>query len=84
MHSRSTFTLASLRRPRGVSGRPGRIAGIVEVELPQPRTVETRELPEFAQHVTRVRRLLRSGGLDEAPEVDVEAEAALYIAEEGL
>jgi NitT/TauT family transport system ATP-binding protein len=67
-----------------MSARPGRIAGIVEVELPQPRTVETREQPEFAQHITHVRRLLRSGGLDEAPEVDVEDEAALYIAEEGL
>ena len=64
-----------------MSARPGRIAGIVDVELPQPRTVETREQPEFARHITRVRRLLRSGGLDEAPEVDVEDEAALYIAE---
>ena len=65
-----------------MSARPGRIAGIVEIDLPQPRTPETREQPEFARHITQVRRLLRSGGLDQA--LEEEDEAALYIAEEGL
>ncbi len=65
-----------------MSARPGRIAGIVEIDLPQPRSAETREHPRFAEHITHVRRLLRSGGLDD---VDTEqSEAPLYVAEEGL
>jgi NitT/TauT family transport system ATP-binding protein len=64
-----------------MSPRPGRIAGIVDIDLPQPRTPETREDPLFADRITRVRRLLRSGGLDEAVE---ESEEPLYVAEEGL
>jgi len=47
-----------------MSARPGRIAGIVEVDLPQPRGPETREHPRFAEHITEVRRLLRSGGME--------------------
>jgi NitT/TauT family transport system ATP-binding protein len=64
-----------------MSPRPGRIAGVVEIDLPQPRTQETREAPRFAELITEVRRVLRSGGLDEAVE---EEEAPLYVAEEGL
>jgi NitT/TauT family transport system ATP-binding protein len=64
-----------------MSPRPGRIAGVVEIDLPQPRTPETREDPRFAELVTSVRRLLRSRGVDDAPE---ETEAPLFIAEEGL
>ena len=45
-----------------ISRRPGRIAGIVAVDLPQPRTVETREDPRFFELVTEVRELLRAGG----------------------
>jgi NitT/TauT family transport system ATP-binding protein len=47
-----------------MSPRPGRIAGIVPIDLPQPRTVETREEPRFFELVTQVRELLR--GLGEA------------------
>jgi NitT/TauT family transport system ATP-binding protein len=47
-----------------MSARPGRIAGIVEIDLPQPRGPETREHPRFAEHITAVRRLLRSGGVE--------------------
>jgi len=65
-----------------MSARPGRIAGIVEVDLPQPRGPETREHPRFAEHITQVRRLLREGHADEA--VEGETEVALYVAEEGL
>src|SRR6266511_5614659 len=64
-----------------MSPRPGRIAGVVEIDLPQPRTPETREDARFAELITRVRRLLRSGGLEEAIE---ESEEPLYVAEEGL
>jgi NitT/TauT family transport system ATP-binding protein len=66
-----------------MSARPGRIAGIVEIDLPQPRDAATREHPRFAEHITDVRRLLRSGGLDEVESTE-ESEASLYVAEEGL
>jgi NitT/TauT family transport system ATP-binding protein len=45
-----------------MSPRPGRIAGEVAVDLPYPRTVETRESPRFFELVTEVRELLRSRG----------------------
>jgi NitT/TauT family transport system ATP-binding protein len=64
-----------------MSARPGRIAGIVEIDLPQPRGPETREHPHFAELITHVRRLLRKGHALDAPEED---EAPLYVAEEGL
>ena len=65
-----------------MSARPGRIAGIVEIDLPQPRALDSRELPRFAELITEVRRLLRSGGADEV--LDEQDEAPLYVAEEGL
>jgi NitT/TauT family transport system ATP-binding protein len=54
-----------------MSPRPGRIAGIVPIDLPHPRTVETREEPRFFELVTQVRELLRSRGehLDDADAV---------------
>jgi NitT/TauT family transport system ATP-binding protein len=42
-----------------MSPRPGRIAGMVDIDLPYPRTVETREAPRFFELVTEVRELLR-------------------------
>jgi NitT/TauT family transport system ATP-binding protein len=48
-----------------MSRRPGRIAAIVDVDLPQPRTADTREEPRFFELVTEVRDRLREGGLDE-------------------
>jgi NitT/TauT family transport system ATP-binding protein len=47
-----------------MSARPGRIAGIVEVDLPQPRTGRTREEPRFFELVTDVRERLAAGGAD--------------------
>ena len=64
-----------------MSPRPGRIAGIVDVDLPQPRTGETREQPRFFDLVTAVRDKLRAGTADEADQV---IEAELIAAEEGL
>jgi NitT/TauT family transport system ATP-binding protein len=65
-----------------MSPRPGRITGIVDVDLPQPRTGRTREEPRFAELVRDVRRTLRAGGGFEADEsVD---EEQLIVAEEGL
>jgi NitT/TauT family transport system ATP-binding protein len=42
-----------------MSPRPGRIARIVEIDLPQPRTVETREQERYFHLVTQVREALR-------------------------
>ena len=65
-----------------MSPRPGRITGIVDVDLPQPRTSRTREEPRFAELIRDVRRLLRAGGGFEVEEaVD---EEQLIVAEEGL
>jgi NitT/TauT family transport system ATP-binding protein len=47
-----------------MSARPGRVAGIVEVDLPQPRTGRTREEPRFFELVTDVRERLAAGGAD--------------------
>jgi NitT/TauT family transport system ATP-binding protein len=65
-----------------MSPRPGRITGIVDIDLPQPRTVRTREEPRFAELIRDVRRTLRAGGGFEAEE-DVDEEQ-LIVAEEGL
>jgi NitT/TauT family transport system ATP-binding protein len=48
-----------------LSPRPGRIAGIVDIDLPQPRSADTREQPRFFEKVTEVRELLRGVGADE-------------------
>ena len=51
-----------------MSPRPGRIAGIVEIDLPTQRTAETREDPRFFELVTQVRELLRLRGEHLLPE----------------
>ena len=43
-----------------MSARPGRITKVVDVDLPQPRTVETRETERYFELVTAVREALRS------------------------
>jgi NitT/TauT family transport system ATP-binding protein len=45
-----------------MSPRPGRIAGVVGIDLPQPRTSATREEPRFFELVTEVRERLAAGG----------------------
>jgi NitT/TauT family transport system ATP-binding protein len=49
-----------------MSPRPGRIAGIVEIDLPQPRSVDTREEPRFFELATELRELLRGRAVDAA------------------
>jgi NitT/TauT family transport system ATP-binding protein len=51
-----------------MSPRPGRIAGIVDVDLPAQRGVETREDPRYFELVTQVRELLRKRGEHLLPE----------------
>ena len=67
---------SSCRRGRG--GSPGSST----VDLPQPRTLETREEPRFAELITEVRGLLRDGRRGRG--LPQEDEAPLYVAEEGL
>jgi NitT/TauT family transport system ATP-binding protein len=66
-----------------MSPRPGRIARIVEVDLPHPRTVDTRESPRYFELITEVREVLRhrdqpeadgSLGLDDVDAARIRAE----------
>ncbi len=63
-----------------MSRRPGRIAAIVDVDLPQPRNAGSRENPRFFELVTTVRDRLREGGLDE--ESTAPGEGELMVSEE--
>jgi NitT/TauT family transport system ATP-binding protein len=47
-----------------MSARPGRITDLVEVDLPRPRDVETREQRRYFELVTAVREALRRGGAE--------------------
>jgi NitT/TauT family transport system ATP-binding protein len=62
-----------------MSARPGRIMGIVEIDLSQPRTMDTREEPRFFDLVTEVRERLRKGG---AADAEAPAEQELLLVEE--
>jgi len=42
-----------------MSPRPGRVAGVVEIDLPHPRTADTREEPRYFELATQLRELLR-------------------------
>ena len=44
-----------------MSARPGRITELINIDLPYPRTVETRENRRFFELVTAVREALRKG-----------------------
>ena len=45
-----------------MSARPGRITDVIDVDLPRPRGIATREQPRYFQLVTAVREALRRGG----------------------
>jgi NitT/TauT family transport system ATP-binding protein len=45
------------------SPRPGRIAEIIEVDLPRPRRLSVRETPEFGRYTSRIRELFGQMGL---------------------
>jgi NitT/TauT family transport system ATP-binding protein len=51
-----------------MSPRPGRISAMIEIDLPQPRTTETREEPRFFELVTQVREALHATGADDVEE----------------
>ena len=59
-----------------MSARPGRITSVVSVDLPQPRTYETREAARFFELVTQVREQLHATGADEVEETLAHGEAS--------
>ncbi|PYO56712.1 MAG: hypothetical protein DMD83_12990 [Candidatus Rokuibacteriota bacterium] len=44
-----------------MSPRPGRIARIIEVKLPRPRSMATESMPEYRQHADEIRDLIFGG-----------------------
>ena len=65
-----------------MSARPGRITKIIDIDLPRPRTDDTRETERYFELVTEVREALRrrSGTADDAPGDEV-ASARRTLAE---
>jgi NitT/TauT family transport system ATP-binding protein len=56
-----------------MSPRPGRVTQIIPIDLPQPRTWETREDPRFFERVTQLREALH-GGAGREPSLQAAAE----------
>jgi len=63
-----------------MSRRPGRITHTVEIDLPRPRGMETRENRRYFELVTEVRHQLRGGEADD----DVTAGIDQIAAEDGI
>ncbi len=59
-----------------MSARPGRITRVVDVNLPQPRGLTTRESSGYFSLITEVREALRAGEGDEAQIASAERTAA--------
>jgi NitT/TauT family transport system ATP-binding protein len=61
-----------------MSARPGRVTKVVDVDLPRPRGLETRESPRYFGLITEVREALRGseGGSSEATLASPERTAA--------
>jgi NitT/TauT family transport system ATP-binding protein len=53
-----------------MSARPGRVSGIIDVDLPQPRQTETREDPRFFELITTVRETLAAGRVQRSAVVE--------------
>ncbi len=59
-----------------MSARPGRITRLVDVDMPRPRGLDTRESPAYFSLITEVREALRAGEGDEADLASAERTAA--------
>ena len=67
-----------------MSARPGRITDVIEVDLPRPRGIATREEPRYFELVTAVREALRAGGGVDEPDLRALASADRTAAEGGV
>ena len=45
-----------------MTSRPGRLAEVVPIEIPRPRTLDAMATPEFGRIMTHIRELLNAGG----------------------
>ncbi|HET9346816.1 MAG TPA: ABC transporter ATP-binding protein [Candidatus Limnocylindrales bacterium] len=57
-----------------MSPRPGRITKVIDVDLPRPRNVETRESRRYFELITEVREALRAGGGLDADDAELASE----------
>jgi NitT/TauT family transport system ATP-binding protein len=57
-----------------MSARPGRITDVIDVDLPRPRGIATREQRRYFELVTAVREALRRGGATDEPEAALSAD----------
>jgi NitT/TauT family transport system ATP-binding protein len=66
-----------------MSPRPGRITTVIDVDLPRPRTEDSRESRRYFELVTAVREALRAGGgsVDDTGAIDGTASIARTMAE---
>jgi NitT/TauT family transport system ATP-binding protein len=66
-----------------MSPRPGRITKVIDVDLPRPRTEDSRESRRYFELVTAVREALRAGGgnVDDAGSIDGTASIERTMAE---
>jgi NitT/TauT family transport system ATP-binding protein len=45
-----------------LTARPGEVAGLIQNDLPRPRTVHTPELPSYAEYSGMLRDMIKAGG----------------------
>jgi NitT/TauT family transport system ATP-binding protein len=45
-----------------MTSRPGRLAEVIKVDIPRPRSLDVMTSPQFGGLVTRIRKLLSSRG----------------------
>jgi NitT/TauT family transport system ATP-binding protein len=64
-----------------MSARPGRVTSVIDVDLPQPRTFETRESERYFELVTAVREALHQRDLDAPGARESNGDAARIRAE---
>ena len=54
-----------------MSARPGRVTRVVNVNLPRPRDLATRESPSYFAYITEVREALRASGATDVTDAEV-------------